>query len=181
MRIPESSGCTFKVLGSPKNKGRGQAERKLNGAAEKSVQKKKKKDPVSMKKLRRLSHPWTLSSNYWAFQHLLKVTTIFQNKSCGWQTLAEGHLPRTRSWGCSRSATLLIAAVTLLPLVRARMSDRLVPGHFGIYEHQYRKVLGSRSWITGSQQGSSHANEPSLTQFLNWVKVGHQLKCIAIT
>lgn len=43
MRIPESSGCTFKVLGSPKNKGRGQAERKLNGAAEKSVQKKKKK------------------------------------------------------------------------------------------------------------------------------------------
>lgn len=50
-----------------------------------------------------------------------------------------------RSPGCSRSATLLIAAVTPLPLVRAGMSDRLVPGHFGIYEYQYRKVLGSRS------------------------------------
>jgi len=50
-----------------------------------------------------------------------------------------------RSRGCSRSGTLLITAVTPLPLVRARVSDRLVPGHSGIYEYQYSKVLGSRS------------------------------------
>lgn len=55
-----------------------------------------KKDPISMKKLRLLSHPWTPSSNYWAFQHLLKVNIIFQNKICGWRTLAEGHLPKKR-------------------------------------------------------------------------------------
>lgn len=180
----KSNSCTFKLPRSLQMRAEDRLkESKWTSWKILSETKHTKKDPISMKKLRLLSQPWTPSSNYWVFQHLLKVNTIFQSKNCGWRTLAEGHLPKKKkgSWGCYRSASLLIAAVTLLPLVRARMSDRLVPGHLGIYECQYRRVLGRQSWITGSQQCSSHANESSLTLFLNWVKVGHQLKCTAIT
>lgn len=141
-----------------------------------------KKDPNSMKISDCSAIPELLLQTIELFSIFWRSTQYFKIK-----TAADGPLLRDicqkkkGSWGCYRSATLLIAAVTLLPLVRARMSDRLVPGHFGIYECQFRKVLGRRSWITGSQQGSGHANESSLTPLLNWVKVGHQLKCTAIT
>lgn len=149
--------------------------KRVNEPAEKSFQKQTYKKKILL--------AWKNSDCSAIPELFLQTTELF---SISWRstqyfkikTVADGPLLRDicqkkpGSWGCYRSATLLIAAVTLLPLVRARMSDRLVPGHFGIYEGQSRKVLGRRSWITGSQQGSRHAHELSLAPFLNWVKVG---------
>lgn len=93
----KSNSCTFKLPRSLQMRAEDRLkESKWTSWKILSETKHTKKDPISMKKLRLLSQPWTPSSNYWVFQHLLKVNTIFQSKNCGWRTLAEGHLPKKK-------------------------------------------------------------------------------------